>query len=255
MIKNQKILYPNTENILKGNNIFNKVSTDFDKYVNEYKEIINKVSHISGERFEYFIKLRIALMKATLSRKISSQKSLRILDFGCGVGETEIYLKDCLPNARIFGIDTSAESIKAANKLQLDNVLFFTSESLVLTFEDDYFDLIYSNGTFHHIKHKKHIAIFEQLFRVLKTGGDLFIFENNPYNPLIIRAMKNNPFDKDANIVYPRYLKNILKNVGFQFNTINYYFFYPKWLKFLRFTEKYLRWLPIGAQYFMWATK
>ena len=231
------------------------MTTDFDKYVSDYKKIINKTSLITGERFEYFIKLRVALMEAKIYKKILSQKSMRILDFGCGIGATEVFLKSCFPDAEIFGIDTSAKSIKAAKGMQLNNVFFSTSESSVLPFEDNYFDLIYSNGTFHHMEHKNHIMIFKQLFRILRDGGDLFIFENNPHNPLVIKAMKNNPIDKNANVVYPKLLIKILKNADFQFNTVNYYFFYPKWLKFLRFTEKYIRWFPLGAQYFVWATK
>lgn len=201
------------------------MTTDFDKYANSYIKIINKVSSITGEKFEYFIGLRIDLMKAKVYQKISNLRSLRILDFGCGIGATEVFMKERFPNARTFGIDPSTESVNAAKKLGLEDVSFSTLESLVLPFEDNYFDLIYSNGTFHHIEHKSHIKILKQLFRVLKEKGDLFIFENNPYNPLMLRAMKNNPFDKDTKVVYPKYLKNILKNVGFQFNTINYYFF------------------------------
>ena len=228
---------------------------DFDKYANSYIEIINKVSRITGEKFEYFIKLRIDLMKAKVYQKIFNLRSLRILDFGCGIGATEVFLKERFPDAEIFGIDSSIESIKAAKKQELKGVNFFTIESIILPFGDNYFDLIYSNGTFHHIEHDSHMMIFKQLYRVLKNGGDLFIFENNPYNPLMMRAMKNNPFDNKAKIVYPKYLINILKNVGFQFNTINYYFFYPIGLRFLRFTEKYLRKFPLGAQYFVWVTK
>ena len=231
------------------------MDTDFDKYAHGYIETINRVSRITGEKFEYFITLRIDLMKEKVYQKIMNLQSLRILDFGCGIGTTEVFLKERFQNAEICGIDSSQESIKAAKKQGLKDVNFLTIKSLILPFEDDYFDLIYSNGTFHHIDHGSHMIILTQLCRVLKNGGDLFIFENNPYNPLMMRAMKNNPFDNKAKVVYPKYLKNILKNVGFQFNTINYYFFYPIGLRFLRFTEKYLRKLPLGAQYFVWVTK
>lgn len=229
------------------------MTTDFDKYVDNYKEIINKVSSASGEEFEYFIKLRIALMKAKIYPKTSYP--LKILDFGCGIGATEAFLKDSFPKAKIFGIDTSEKSIETARKQQSEDIVFLVVKSAILPFEDNYFDLIYSNGTFHHIDHEKHIMILKELLRILKKGGDIFIFENNPYNPLMMRAMKNNPFDKDARVVYPAYLKNILKDVGFKFNALNYYFFYPRWLRFLRFSEKYLWWLPIGAQYFVWESK
>lgn len=231
------------------------MSVDFNEYANDYRNVINNVSSITGEQFEYFIGLRTGLMKAMVEQKLSDKKTLKVLDFGCGIGATEIFLKECFPNAQIIGIDTSSESIKVANGLQLDNVSFNLLESSKLPYEDNYFDLIYSNGTFHHIDEKKHIITLNELSRVLTHGGDMFIFENNPYNPLMVRSMKNNPFDRDAKVVSSGYMKKNIEHVGFQFNAVNYYFFFPRWLKFLRFTEKYLKWLPVGAQYFVWGTK
>jgi hypothetical protein len=34
-----------------------------------------------------------------------------------------------------------------------------------------------------------------------------------------------------------------------------YYVFYPKQLKRLRWSERYLRAVPMGAQYYVWGTK
>ena len=34
-----------------------------------------------------------------------------------------------------------------------------------------------------------------------------------------------------------------------------YYVFYPKQLKRLRWSERYLRRVPIGAQYYVWGTR
>jgi ubiquinone/menaquinone biosynthesis C-methylase UbiE len=196
-------------------------------------------------------------MKAQLQKTIATDAldDYSILDFGCGTGATEIAMKESFPRAAIYGVDTSRESIAAARKLGLPDVLFMTSNKAALLFDDNSIDLIYSNGTFHHMQYHSHGLVLRDLLRVLKKGGQIFIFENNPYNPLMMKAMRNNPFDKDVNVIHPNYLKRILTTAGFVINTANYYFFFPRFLKILRPMEKHLRSLPIGAQYFVSASK
>jgi ubiquinone/menaquinone biosynthesis C-methylase UbiE len=235
------------------------METDFDAYANNYRDIINSVSRISGEEYEYFIKLRISLMKAQLAAKEddpnTSPRPLSILDFGCGTGTTEITMKELFPGSKICGVDASRQSIAAAQRLGLANVQFVTSNKSTLPLADNSVDLIYCNGTFHHIQYDRHRLALQGLFSVLKKGGQIFIFENNPYNPLMMRAMRNNPFDRDANLIHPNYLERTLTNAGFQLNTTYYYFFFPRFLKFARPMEKHLRFIPLGAQYFVSATK
>jgi SAM-dependent methyltransferase len=228
---------------------------DFDDYVDDYRDIINRVSSISGEQFEFFIQLRLGLMKSRLGEPAADAAAVRILDFGCGTGSTETYLKEFFPNAVIFGVDASAESIRAAQGIKLDGVAFVHSDALELPFPDDSFDLIYSNGTYHHIEPNDHERILFEMSRVCRPGGSLFIFENNPKNPLMMRAMQNNPFDKDATVVPPARLRKQTQTAGFLNREICYYFFFPKFLRRLRPLEKWLGWLPFGAQYFLWARK
>jgi hypothetical protein len=95
----------------------------------------------------------------------------------------------------------------------------------------------------------------QELNRILRPGGLLFVCENNPFNPLMMRAMRNNPFDDGTEVVHPGDLRQKVRAAGFHFNSTAYYIFFPRWLKFLRFGEGYLRWLPLGAQYYTLATK
>jgi SAM-dependent methyltransferase len=229
------------------------MSSEFDQYVLDYKEIIDRGAALTGETFEYFIELRVGL----LAREIEAaggHAPLRILDFGCGIGATEKVLRSRFPGARIDGVDASAESIKAAEALGLEGVTFHFAESERLPFEDGAFDLIYSNGTFHHIDHGKHPAVFAELRRVLRRGGHLFVFENNPFNPLMVRGMRQNPFDAGTKMLFPWYLRRLVRRADLTARAPKYYVFYPKQLKGLRWTERYLRSLPLGAQYYVWGT-
>lgn len=228
------------------------MTAEFDTYASSYKKIINDVSRISGEAYEYFIDLRIKLMAEKMAERLPDQKRLRILDFGCGIGTTAPYLKNAFPQAEIHGVDPSPASIDAARKLELEGVDFVMAGTPSLPFADGYFDLVYTNGTFHHIRSDHHPAAVRELARVLKPFGDLFIFENNPVNPLMMQAMKKNPFDAGVRALPASYINRLLAEEGFRTAPAEYYFFFPKILAALRRLEKYLRPVPLGAQYFVW---
>ena len=228
---------------------------DFDKYAGEYRDIINRVSSVSGEQFEFFIQLRLSLMRKRMAAKSGPHGPMRILDFGCGTGTTEKYLKEFFPGARIWALDASAASIRTAGEMALEDVTFVHSEGDSLPFPDGYFDLIYSNGTYHHIEPARRGEFLREMYRVSRPGGDLFVFENNPRNPLMMRAMRKNPFDEGAVVVYPRRLREMAGTAGFVCREISYYFFFPRFLRCMRWLEKWLRRVPMGAQYFLWAAK
>ncbi len=230
------------------------MASEFDQYVQDYKEIIDRGAALTGETFEYFIELRVDLLRREIEAA-GVRSPARILDFGCGIGATERVLRDRFPSAAIDGVDASAESLKAAGALALRDVTFHLSESERLPFPDGSFDLVYSNGTFHHIDHGKHPAVFGELRRVLRSGGHLFVFENNPLNPLMVRGMRQNPFDAGTKMLFPWYLRSLVRRAELRARAPRYYVFYPKQLKSLRWSEKYLRSLPLGAQYYVWGTK
>jgi SAM-dependent methyltransferase len=230
------------------------MGSEFDQYVKDYKDIIERGAALTGESFEYFIELRVGLFARELEQAGGPFPS-RILDFGCGIGATEKVLRERFPAASIDGVDSSAESIKAAGELALTNVNFHFSDAAPLPFADGTFDLVYSNGTFHHIDHGQHAAVFAELRRVLRPGGHIFVFENNPLNPLMVRGMRQNPFDAGTKMLFPWGLRRRIRRANFAARAPKFYVFFPKQLKSLRWSERYLRSVPVGAQYYVWGTK
>ena len=194
--------------------------SEFDKYADEYTQEIDKAASVSGEKFNYFVETRIKLVKNALKGSIPG----KILDYGCGIGITEIFFKRYFPMAQIWGIDTSTDSINKAKSLKLQRVNFDKPKR----FKDNTFDVIYSNGTFHHINHDKHLKILADFHRILKPGGKVFIFENNPYNPLMMKVMRECRLDKDAKVITSDRLENVMKKAGFKVKKGHYYLFFPK---------------------------
>jgi ubiquinone/menaquinone biosynthesis C-methylase UbiE len=223
----------------------------FDQYANDYREIINRVSRLSGETYESIITLRMAVLQDELGEQLCGTRSLEILDFGCGTGITEQYLLETFPDCSITGIDASAESIRLAEQQELKGVSYIHCDSPHLPCPDRSFDLIYTNGTMHHIPAVDRINYLTELNRVLKPGGALCIFENNPRNPLTVRSMRQNPFDANLTAVEAKGLLQLAAIVGLESVAVRYYFFFPRLLEFLRGMERQLKRIPLGAQYLL----
>jgi ubiquinone/menaquinone biosynthesis C-methylase UbiE len=225
--------------------------SEFDQYAKSYRDIINERAVITGESFEFFIDLRLRL----LQERLAGAQPSRVLDFGCGMGDTQQAMRRLWPQTALDGVDPSIESIKRAQSLCIDRATFHVAAQTRLPFPDASFDLVYSNGTFHHIEHHLHAATLREIFRVLRQGGHVFICENNPFNPLVVYGMHRTPFDADAKMLFPRYLARLERAAGLRVNETCFYMFYPRFLKFMRWTERYLARVPVGGQYFVWGTK
>jgi ubiquinone/menaquinone biosynthesis C-methylase UbiE len=225
--------------------------SEFDAYAERYKDLINQGVAITGETFEYFIALRIDLVLKEIGLDHGGASPIDILDFGCGIGETQRILREKLPHARLHGADPSAESLKAARALGVPGATFHELDSTRLPFADASFDLVYSNGTFHHIRHVQHGEVLRELRRVLRPGGRAFIFENNPLNPVMVHTMRRQPLDADAKMLLPWYLRRAMAHAGFHTKSPRFYVFFPKQLRALRFAERHLERVPFGAQYYV----
>lgn len=95
----------------------------------------------------------------------------RVLDFGCGAGETvREGLRQGLDiwGADVF-FDASPEYLQAVQDLLGDKV--FRIEDDRLPFPDNHFDVVVSNQVFEHVPHLD--RAFAEIARVLKPGGKL----------------------------------------------------------------------------------
>lgn len=103
-----------------------------------------------------------------------------ILDLGSGPGflSTEIARKS--PRLQVCGIDLSRRMVKIARRRArgIDNVGFAYGNAARLPFKDKSIDLVVSTGVFHHLKSPR--LVFEECYRVLKTGGEAWIYDGCP---------------------------------------------------------------------------
>jgi SAM-dependent methyltransferase len=224
----------------------------FDTHAGTYRNVVTRAVALSGEKFEFFINLRVGMMRARLEQYCPDFNAGSILDFGCGIGATEIYIRDYFPESRVYGYDTSPESIRRARRLAVPGVEFMAGDGGPLPYPDGFFKLIYMNGTIHHIDPVERPRVLAELKRVLSPGGFMFIFENNPLNPLMVRAMRLNPFDEGVSAIREHEMEKLGYEAGFAVADRWFYFFFPRYLRRLRRLEKKLEKLPLGAQYGVW---
>lgn len=228
----------------------------FDKYAVNYESLHAENIRATGFKPSYFDESKIREIYEFLKGLGREQESINFLNFGCGIGKSEEFIRHYLPNAALYSIDVSRESIEAARERNsgMKNVVFEVFDGNRIPFGNK-FDVIFAANVFHHIGFERHLSILRNLDESLDEGGLLFFFEHNPLNPLTRRAVKACEFDQDARLLDPLYAGSILSKSGFGWKKLRFTIFFPKFLSFLIPVEKYLRSVPMGAQYYFIAGK
>jgi trans-aconitate methyltransferase len=221
-----------------------KSATMFDAFVDDYEAACARGVGLSGESRDYFAARRIRLTAFWCASRIVVD---RIVDFGCGLGHSTPYLSAAFPNASITGVDTSVHTIAAARRRYGSERTNFTSDPASVRPQSA--QLVYSNGTFHHIEPQDRLHHVRMIWQYLKPEGLFALWENNPWNPGTRLVMNRIPFDRDAKTLSFRESQRMLKRGGFAIVATSFHFYFPAALKALRPSEPLLRRLPLGAQY------
>lgn len=152
------------------------------------------------------------------------QKDLLILDAGCGTGGMMNSLEKY---GNVFGVDFSPEAIVFCKKRNLSNISQASIEKL--PFSSQYFDIVVCLDVIYHQGVKDDRRAVQELYRVLKPGGRLFL--RVPANPWFSSY--------HAELVHTRhrYSKNEIRKLLSQFffieklSYINTFLFLPSVLK------------------------
>jgi ubiquinone/menaquinone biosynthesis C-methylase UbiE len=226
---------------------------EFDHFAREYQQQHAASIRLSGETPDFFAKYKIDDVAATLAR--AGVKPRRILDFGGGVGNSLGHMRKAFPDAEIVLLDPSQESLDIAEKRFPGQARFQHFDGMTIPFEAGTFDLVFTACVFHHIPENLHNTLLQEIDRVLDRGGSFFLFEHNPWNPLTQHAVRNCPFDENAVLINAPELRSRLAAAGLRESRTTYRIFFPRLLALLRPLERLLTGLPMGAQYFLHATK
>ena len=224
---------------------------EFDRFADEYRATHAQNIRASGEGPEYFAEYKITdVTQVWRQLNISTSDPPAILDFGGGTGNSVPFFRNYFPEARLTCLDVSRKSLAIAQDRFPNQADYIAFDGQTIPFPDQSLDIAFAACVFHHIPAADHGRLLRELWRVLKTGGCLFIFEHNPWNPLTVQAVNTCPFDENAVLISGPTLRDRLRQAGFSRTHIRYRIFFPKALAPLRSLEPYLTWLPLGAQYY-----
>ncbi|HEV7735623.1 MAG TPA: class I SAM-dependent methyltransferase [Candidatus Binatia bacterium] len=216
----------------------------------EYESLLQQGTRLSGEDRFFFIRGRVADLAAHLPATFHPR---RILDFGCGLGDTSRHLAEVFSAADVVGVDTADAAIAWAREHHAGpRVSFGTIDDLS---SHGVFDLCYVNGVLHHVPLDRRDEVLAAIRAALRPGGLFALFENNPWNPGARMVMHRIPFDRDAIAVSPREARALLEANRLRCGKTRSLFWFPRPLAILRPLERALAAVPLGAQYWLLATR
>lgn len=220
---------------------------EFDAHASDYEAKVQASLPESFAEGDYFSRYKVCAVAASQKGKTPQT----ILDFGCGVGLALQLFSEFFPKANLWGYDLSPASLEQARQRVSSAELTASVGDL----RDGFFDIIFIANVFHHVPRDERLLVMKTCAKLLKRGGQIYVFEHNPYNPVTRRVFERCPFDKGAQMLPPHRVRELGASAGLSIVTGRYTLFFPKQLAMFRPLEAMLGWLPLGAQYYVEMTK
>lgn len=139
----------------------------------------------------------------------------RVLDIGCGTGETLIYIKKMYPQSKVYGIDSSRKAVGYARSRGLKNI--HHADATKLPFPSSSFDTVLLLDVMEHIKDDE--LVMKELKRVLKKSGVAII--TTPAVPWI--WSKHDTMQGHVKRYMKRDFKRLAEKSGMELSFISYF--------------------------------
>ena len=231
----------------------------FDKMAEGYEDFLKDNLQNTGFDYDYVQRYKVLDVLFEAQNRLKSIENINILNYGCGIGIADKYLRELFPSAHLTSCDISSESIKQAQKdnAGINDLEYKLIDGKSLSF-DKKFDVVFIENVMRHIPRANQVETIKMIKENLNDGGFIIMYEFNPFNPVAYYCYRkyDRSYDpENVRIMTPAYSKKIFKSAGFEKNEIIYRFFVPNCFKGLVGIEKYLKKCPIGANYYLIAQK
>jgi SAM-dependent methyltransferase len=229
-----------------------RAEADFDQYGERYREAVEDSIAFCPAGLDFFTRVKAETL-LQLSERVGPPKGLAFVDIGCGTGETDQFLEGRVRS--LAGADVAARLLEQARRLNPWAEYRSYAEGEALPFADGSFDVCFAICVFHHVPRDLRPALVEEMARICRPGGLIAIFEHNPLNPLTRRAVRGCEFDRDAELLTRRESSRLLSEAGLPAPAGRYIEFFPSERPLLQRIERRLAWVPLGAQYAVFARR
>jgi|SRR5699024_10693651 len=117
-----------------------------------------------------------AIQLIEVLKRFKEFKNIKILDWGCGPGRYISHLPRLIDDScECYGTDYNKKYIKWC-KNNIQNVTFTVNRlHPPMEYQSNFFDIVYCNSIFTHLSEEMHFAWFNELIRILKPQGILYI--------------------------------------------------------------------------------
>jgi len=219
---------------------------EFDQYARNYSKDIEETLGVFGKNHDFYVRHKAEILNDLFSSLESDRRGIKVLDVGCGVGLVHPLIVGSV--GELHGYDVSEDSIDVARR---DNpgVSYTATPPGPLPYDDHSFDCAYAICVLHHVPLSEWAFFTREMARVVKPGGVVVFIEHNPYNPATRWVVNNCPIDKDAVLVKPSRLGELMAGAGASRTDISYVMFAPFEGRAFRRLDDMLSRVPLGAQY------
>jgi SAM-dependent methyltransferase len=217
----------------------------FDQFARQYDSLVGECLRLTGEGKEYFARGRLKWLARRLSGLRFEPKT--VLDFGCGTGTTIPLFFEILGAREVIALEDSVELLDLSKRR-------FGGEGVSLSLSSDFerrevCDLVFCSGVFHHIPRPEQFDVARTIRTYLKPGGFFALWEHNGWSPAARYVMSQCAFDRDAEPLSAPAARRLLAATGFEIVATDFLFIFPRFLSGLRWSERLLVKLPLGAQF------
>lgn len=145
--------------------------------------------------------------------QLGNIKGKKVLDLGCGSGETSVYL--ALKGAEVQAVDISPEMIEITKKLAekhgvKNNVSTDVGNLEAMNFPENTYDAVYGQDILHHLDFE---IIFPKIHKTLKNGG-IAVFSEPLAENFIINLLRRLTPNIRTTDEHPFKIKDIKKYGG-----------------------------------------
>jgi SAM-dependent methyltransferase len=221
----------------------------FDQYTDSYRDAVEDSISFAGGDAARYVGAKARMLVELAERHLGSASEAEALDVGCGPGETDSYLEGAF--ASLSGVDLSAAMTGRASERNPWASYSSYDSGDPLPYADASFDLSFAICVFHHVPAAERPALVAEMRRVTRPGGLVAIFEHNPWNPLTRKAVRDCPFDEDAELLSRPETRRLAGEAGLERVESPFIIFFPRQGARRDRIERRLGWLPLGAQYYV----